>query len=160
MKRETILKYFDYDKQKGQVMWKFHENPSVRTKLIGKEAGCVNKASPPYRYLELNGEAFPLHVLIFILEKNYRPFQIDHVNGNSLDNRIENLKACSNQNINQRNRQSHRNGRLPGCYFCKCTNRWRAQVRIDNKIKHLGRYDTEEQAYLVSKNYLISKGIL
>lgn len=157
--KETILKYFKYDKENGKLYWKYHWSKG-KSRFIGKEAGSINKGKPPYKCVELNYISYTIHSLIFIIENNYRPYQIDHINGDSLDNRIENLKPCISQNVNQRNRPLHRSGRLPGCYFCKDTNRWRARVRINNKKICLGRYDTEEEAYTVAKNYLESRGVL
>jgi hypothetical protein len=158
--REEILYYFRYDKEQGKLFWQNHYHGPTIKKLKGKEAGAVNGATPPYRYIMLNEKNYPTHVLIFLIEHNYRPFQIDHLDGNSLNNKIGNLKACHTQNQNQRNKIIHRKGRLPGVYFCNDTNRWRARVRIKNVKICLGRFDTEEQAYLVAKDYLESKGVI
>lgn len=162
MTKEIILKYFYYDREHGQLIWKYHEDPGTRTRLVNSVAGSVilNKNKTPYRYVVFAGNQAYVHVLIFIIENGYRPKQVDHIDGNGLNNKIENLRACVSQNANQRNRPSHRGGRLPGAYFCKCTNRWRARVRINNKTKCLGRHDTEMQAHHVATEYLNNKGLL
>ena len=73
---------------------------------------------------------------------------IDHININSLDNRIENLRVLSHQqnNFNRTNTK--------GYTWVKNTNNWRAEIKVNQKIIHLG-YFTEEadarQAYLTAK---------
>lgn len=64
---------------------------------------------------------------------------IDHINGDTHDNRIANLRmASARQNaVNVRN---HRKG-LRGAAFHKPTGKWQASIRM-----HLGTYETEEEA--------------
>jgi hypothetical protein len=74
--------------------------------------------------------------------------QIDHINGNRVDNRIENLRAVNHQQ-NQWNRT-----KAKGYYFEKSRNKWKAHISIKGKNIHLGRFDTEEEArasYLQAK---------
>lgn len=159
--KEQILKYFKYNKDKGELYWKYHPHPATLTKVLNKRAGskveCKNKTS--YLNTCVEGKCYYVHVLIFIIEKGYRPFQIDHIDGNGLNNKIENLKACKNQSQNMINKTMHRNGKLPWNYFCKDTNRYRSIVNINGKRKCLGRHDTEEQAHIVSKSYLKARGL-
>lgn len=78
------------------------------------------------------------------------PFVVDHLNGNGLDNRRENLRVTS-KSQNQRNRYTHRAGRLLGCTFERDrirTKPWRAQIYLGKgKYKNLGRFETELQAH-------------
>lgn len=69
---------------------------------------------------------------------------IDHINGNSLDNRKSNLRICTHRQ-NQQNRYTHRAGRLVGATFKK--GKWIAKITYDNKIKYLGRFKTEIEAH-------------
>jgi hypothetical protein len=66
--------------------------------------------------------------------------ELDHVNGNKLDNRIENLRWAS-RSTNMRNKPSTK-----GYYWHKQGQKWKAQIRIDGKSKHLGLYDTKADA--------------
>ena len=66
--------------------------------------------------------------------------QIDHINGDKLDNRIENLRWCSHS-TNQRNKPS-----IKGYYWNKQMQKWQARIRIEDKKKHLGYFDTEAEA--------------
>ena len=72
---------------------------------------------------------------------------IDHINNNSLDNRIENLRILTHQ-------QNLWNTNAKGYYWNKQNNKWHAQIRINDKKKFLGLFENEEdahQAYLNAK---------
>ena len=69
------------------------------------------------------------------------PMYIDHINGNPLDNRIENLRECQGQ---KENLQNH--SKAKGYSFCKHYKKWKAYIGVDNKRKTIGYFETEEQA--------------
>jgi hypothetical protein len=73
--------------------------------------------------------------------------QTDHINGNTLDNRCENLRtATSAQNQhNQGKRKSNKSG-YKGVYWNKERGKWQAQIALDSKVRSLGRFDTAEKA--------------
>jgi len=66
---------------------------------------------------------------------------IDHIDGNKLNNSVENLRITNNSG-NQRNRKNTK-----GYYFDKKKNKYRAQIRVNGKTKHLGYFDTKEEAH-------------
>ena len=71
--------------------------------------------------------------------------EVDHVNGNGLDNRRENLRS-STRSENQRNR-----GVVAGISKFKGVNfdnGWRARIALGDQRLHLGRFQTEEEAAL------------
>ena len=72
---------------------------------------------------------------------------IDHINRNSLDNRIENLRILTNQ-------QNQWNTNAKGYCWNKADKNWQAQITVNSKIKYLGKFTEEEeahQAYLNAK---------
>lgn len=93
------------------------------------------------------------HRIIWAILKQEDPlgFTIDHINGDRLDNRIENLRKATNaQNTcNQKNAK--------GYCFCKRHKKWKATIMCNYKCLHLGYFDTKEQAreaYLRAKEKL------
>ena len=74
---------------------------------------------------------------------------IDHINGNPLDNRKENLRLVTPQQ-NTMNKRSYKNStsKYKGVYWDKKYNKWRTRITIDNKKKHIGYYQDEREAAL------------
>ena len=75
--------------------------------------------------------------------------QVDHINGNALDNRHENLRICTNTE-NSRNRHSQIRGasKFKGVVWDKQHSKWRAQIKVDLKCKYLGLFEIESDAAL------------
>jgi hypothetical protein len=72
---------------------------------------------------------------------------VDHINGNTLDNRRSNLRIVT-QAQNNMNRRARRNGtsKFKGVQLCKSTGRWRAMISDGSRYKHIGRFDKEVEA--------------
>jgi hypothetical protein len=76
--------------------------------------------------------------------------QVDHVNGDKLDNRRANLRVCT-QAQNQQNNYHDRPYR--GTYWDAQSNCWRAQVRLAGKPHNLGRFAAREEAAAVASAF-------
>ena len=74
---------------------------------------------------------------------------VDHINGDKLDNRKENLRLATNQQ-NQMNSKPHKNStsKYKGVSWDKSRNKWIVLIKIGNKRKHIGRYQNEREAAL------------
>lgn len=75
---------------------------------------------------------------------------IDHKNRNPLDNRLCNLDVVTNQ-------QNLFNSNAKGYCWNKQMKKWQSYIIKDDKNKHLGYFDTEDEArnaYLKAKNEL------
>ncbi len=102
-----------------------------------------------YCHVNFNGTMVFYHTIIWILSTgNDIPegMQIDHINGDKLDNRIENLRLVTTRR-NQQNQKKHRAGQLVGCYFNKSKGEYQAQIKIGGKLIYLGLYKTEQEAH-------------
>lgn len=98
-----------------------------------------------------------LHLLVWdhfgCKPRNGRKLQVDHINGDKADNRIDNLQVLS---ARQNTIKSYRGRRryLPGVRLAP-SGRWFAQALIDGRKKHLGMYESEQlanEAYLAAIN--------
>jgi len=77
------------------------------------------------------------------------PLEVDHINGDGLDNRRANLRLVTKSG-NARNRQGHRAGRLVGTELMRDGKRskpWKSQIFDTGCMRHLGYFATEQEAH-------------
>ena len=75
--------------------------------------------------------------------------QVDHINGNPLDNRKTNLRICTrHQNVMNNSKRSGTHSIYKGVGFNKSSKRnpWTAHIRFNNITTHLGVFPTQELA--------------
>jgi len=139
----NIFKYLE-----GWLYWKIKPAYNVN---IGDLAGNISKNSNGYcswqiRYNKIN---FIASRLIWEIHFGTIPeeMEIDHIDGDSLNNKIENLRLATRQQ-QKFNSTLHKNNTsgYKGIYWDKQAKRWRAQIDINNKTIHLGNFDTPEEA--------------
>lgn len=85
-------------------------------------------------------------VLLHRLLTGARPGEfVDHVNGNPLDNRRQNLRICTHaENMRNRRRPKHNTSGFKGVYASG--RRWRAEIVFEGARYRLGSYATPEEA--------------
>jgi hypothetical protein len=89
-------------------------------------------------------ESLRLHRVIMGPQANQL---VDHKNRDGLDNRKLNLRLCSrgennqNKNLAKNNKSGYR-----GVSLHKPTGKWIARLSVDRKSKHLGYFNTPEEA--------------
>lgn len=73
--------------------------------------------------------------------------EVDHINGIREDNRFDNLRIVdrSGNATNTAVRSDNMSGRV-GVHFDVARGRWRAQIQKHGNIRHLGRFDTFDEA--------------
>lgn len=73
--------------------------------------------------------------------------EIDHINGDSLDNRRENLRICKHSQNRKNNKKYETNtSGFMGVHFRTERQKWVAMIYADGKRQYLGHYDTPEEA--------------
>lgn len=93
------------------------------------------------------------HHLIWVWANGSWPIgEIDHINGDRSDNRIENLREVTiSQNRTNKKIQTNNKSGFKWVYKCSQTGRWRAEInsKIKNSRKrlHQSSHDTAEEAY-------------
>lgn len=97
-----------------------------------------------YAYGLVDGKFMPMHRLIM----NPSPSQdVDHINGNGLDNRKSNLRCCSrSQNMANSGIRSHNTSGYKGVSWDKFRNKWKASMTYNGKTLFLARTDDPIEA--------------
>jgi hypothetical protein len=80
----------------------------------------------------------------------------DHANRNGFDNQKKNIRICTKKE-NCRNRLKSRNNTsgFKGVFWYKPTKKWRAQIQINYKHKHLGYFGSKIEAAKAYNNAAI-----
>lgn len=105
-----------------------------------------------YLRTEIQGKKYYVHRLIFLYHYGYFPKNVDHINGNSLDNRLENLREATPAQNNHNRSQDRRNkSGFKGVCWSKAVKKWHVQVGIDNYQKSFGYFKDLELAGLVAE---------
>lgn len=114
----------------------------------GYACGITSRKKGKQQYIRM-------HRLILNAPKNV---QVDHINGNKLDNRRSNLRLCS-KTENTRNRKIQYNNKAgyKGVHWHKSAKKWKAQISVNGKVTHLGLFSnkiTAAKAYdFAAKKY-------
>jgi len=144
--RSLIKERCSYDATTGFVTWK--DPKKYGTKHKDGQAGWNQKVGAnTYRTIVIKYRTIMAHRIAWFLYYDEWPTnEIDHIDGNGLNNKIENLRHVSKRE-NALNKEIHRSGRLFGCCFNKRSKKWQAAIRINGKKIMLGTYDTELEAH-------------
>ena len=141
---KKISKGVDYNPLSGEFYW----NSTHRTHK-GKRAGSVNTDG----YLVISRKNLMGHRLAWFVyygELLREGETIDHINGVKTDNRIANLEKVSVRENTSRRSLALKTSNLPLGVVSNLKGRgkdYRARAVIDGKLRHLGYYDTPEQAH-------------
>lgn len=94
-----------------------------------------------------NGSLFMLFMHRAVLGAKRTDGPVDHINGNSLDNRKANLRfATHSQNIANQGIRSNNTSGFKGVWWCSQTKLWRAAIQARGKREHIGLFKTPEEA--------------
>ena len=125
----------------GKLFWK--KNTGSKP-IAGKEAGCHK--TKDYSMVCINKKQHAIHRVIFAMHNGYMPKQVDHINGDRRDNRIENLRATTNtQNSYNRLLSSTNTSGVKGVSWDKTKGKWHAQLNYNGKNRHMGYWKADEK---------------
>jgi len=81
--------------------------------------------------------------------------EVDHINGDGLDNRRCNLRIStrSQNGANQRAQQREKTSQYKGVRWCKEVQKYRAYIKVNGRQKHLGYFNSEEVAAQVYNKF-------
>lgn len=145
MTSQEVRQLFDYH-QDGHLLWKIKS--SFRTN-IGDKAGSRN--SQGYIQISYKAKKYKAHRLILMWHGIELGDEVDHIDGNKTNNKIDNLRSVSkNQNQwNSKTRKDNVSG-VKGVRWHKRDCKWAVSFRVNKKLHSFGYYDDLELAELVA----------
>ena len=158
---EIAHQLFKYCKVSGRLVWRprprgmFKSTRAANTwntRYAERDAGTISGHKSgkytEYRKVVVRPKRYKAHRIIWLMQTGKWPSgHIDHIDGNGLNNKWSNLReATSSQNsMNQKVRSDSTSG-IKGVSYDKKRNMWYVYIDINKKRKHLGRFETREEA--------------
>jgi len=152
--KEELQRLFIYDEESGKLFWKLRPRDTFptqggfikfNTNFAGKEAGSKD----PDGGLKVGvlKKTYKVHRIIWALHYGYWPKQVDHIDGNRSNNKLENLRDVDQQE-NCRNRaiSSINTSGTVGVYWHTKHKQWQSRIRVNGKLLHLGYFKTISDA--------------
>ena len=137
--RYMCNKYLIYNPLTGVIIYRISRGGWK----AGSMAGTIG--STGYRTIRIDCTNYRSHRVGFLMHHGHLPKMIDHINGDKLDNRINNLRECT-ASQNMRNREGWGASKFAGVSWFKRDCKWKSQIRMGNKRIHLGYFDSEGDA--------------
>jgi len=147
---ELLSQMLTYNKDTGKLFWK-RRTPEIdsrdkfrnmfNTRFAGKEALAYVDCKG-YAVGNIADKQLSAHRVAWALEYGEWPNgDIDHINGNRSDNRIENLRVVckAENNRNMRKPKTNTSG-VVGVSFDKKSKKWHSYIHVNNKRKTLGYF--------------------
>ena len=145
LNQEQILKDMVY--RDGMLFWLPRGYGRFDKQFAGKAAGCSLKSG--VQMMSYRGGNVLVHHVVWVYHNGDIPqgYEIDHINNNPLDNRIENLRlATSSQNkFNTRIGKRNSSG-IKGVMWNKATKSYRARIQVNKKSIHIGMFASIDDA--------------
>ncbi len=151
MTSDELKQILDYNPETGIFIWKI----TIGRAKIGFVAGSIDKGG--YIRICKDGKEYYAHRLAwFYIYGKWPNYQIDHINGDKIDNRIENLRDVM-EFVNHQNLRKARVDNKAGHLGVGKMDRYQkyfSKISIAGKSIYLGSFETPEeahQAYLDAK---------
>lgn len=161
-----VNEVLSYDRDAGEFTWRKRSERYFSSKKYqkiwnsrhaGKLAGSIG--SDGYRTICIHKVPYKAHRLVWLIEFGSWPDEIDHINHNRLDNRVENLRDVSHkENGKNHSLRSNNASGVTGVSWSNTTSKWVASITINSKMIHLGRFKDFNDAEMARRDAEIYYG--
>lgn len=142
---DEVTANLKYNSETGLFTWLRNKG---KTAKMGDVAGAVHKSG--YRRIGVCGAIVYAHRLAWLVHYGAEPVgQIDHINGNKDDNRIENLRDVTPE-INMQNKpsaQPRSKSGVIGVVGSPEGDSWAAQISFKGRVVRVGGFTDIEDAH-------------
>jgi len=144
---EELKEFLDYNPDTGIFTWKKQICNRIK---VGQITGYTN--SRGYKTIFFNCENWQLHRIAYYMYYGVDPLEneVDHQNGNRLDNTIKNLRLAT-LSLNRKNRKLNKNntsGKTGVVWVGKPSKGrpyWKCDIGVNGKRIHLGCFEKDEK---------------
>lgn len=156
---EILRETMTYNQETGYLLWSARPSKYFKTdcghkawntKFSGKIAGHISprQSGNAYINIQLFGKMYKAHRLVWLYVNGTWPKEeIDHVDGNGLNNRIENLRDVSRpeNRKNIKRTKANTSGFMGVCWKPE-RKAWTAKIKINGKVIYLGTFKNKFHA--------------
>jgi len=159
--QEYLKSVLCYCSESGSFVWLARDTRYKIDKIFnslyaGKIAGSIltsSRSKTSYIAIKIDGKSYKAHRLAFVYVTGCAPEQVDHIDNNSLNNNLDNLQLITNRE----NSIKDRTGGESGCVgVFKSGKRWRVRLIVNGIRKHLGTFDSKEEASEYYQNAILA----
>lgn len=139
---DRVRSLLDYNRDTGVLTWRVPRGRQKKGSIAGRLHHCG------YREVVVDKVLHREHRIIWLwMTGSWPEAECEHINHQRADNRFTNLRAATrSENMQNLSRGSNNTSGIMGASFHKVRGKWRATINIDGKARHLGHFDTAEEA--------------
>jgi hypothetical protein len=138
--KEFLQDYYDYDRENGHLL---HKGRNYNRATVGTRAGSLGQSG--YWFVSIKNKTYRAHRVIWIMHNGPIPplLVIDHIDGNKINNRLDNLRLATERENRLAYQPPHKWNKsgFRGVHLDKKSGRWTAQISIS-----LGAFSSPQQA--------------
>lgn len=140
--QKQLKELFIYDPDTGILTNRIDRGrKSIAGSIVGSMGKCM------YLQTFINSKRFLIHRIIFLYVNGYLPDEVDHVDRNNVNNKIDNLRAAtrSENQYNSKLRKDSKSG-IKGVSWHKTSRLWLASLKVNGELKRFGYFWDKETA--------------
>jgi len=132
--QDQVKKLFTY--RDGVLYWKLPNSTRIHA---GDRAGTLTQ----YGYIQIgiDNKSLLAHRIIYLYFHGYIPSQLDHIDGNRINNKIENLRKCTGfqNHYNIKKPKNNKSG-IKGVHWCNKVEKWIVKITTNGKTVYIGQF--------------------
>ena len=143
--QDQVKDLFEY--RKGKLYWKIIPARNIKASGI---AGSLNFGG--YLQTTIKNKLYLNHRIIFLMFHGYLPKVLDHIDGNRLNNQIENLReATAAQNQHNSKKPITNTSGVKCVFWHKQTKKWQVKLKTNGVSKSFGLYNDIKVAKFIAE---------
>lgn len=145
--QSRLKELLDYNPLTGIFRWKISKHKTRIGRIVG------TKSNRGYIHIELDSIDYTAHRLAwFYVYGKWPKDQLDHEDHVPYHNWISNLREATGiENMQNKSMMSNNTSGFTGVSWDKSRKKWRSAIKVNDKVKHLGRFVKKSDAIKARK---------